>query len=318
LIRRRALLGGLAGLASVRRARAEDGVYLLVGVSAGSTNDRIARDFASCLAEHLGEPVFPVDRPGNGGRDMLAALGAAPATGAAVGWVTTPTLPARMVDRSEPALAERIRLLGQIQAEPVAFVSQGSDPSETVQDIVRRAGEDADAVPLATPPAGSAPHLAVLRLQQAAQTRLNIVTFPSSAAARRALSDGTVSAAALALSEVIDPVRDGSFVALGIAAHKRFGLLPDTPVLDEGAIPLRAFIRRGLGVPLGTPEDVVARLVAGMRAVASDDAYREKAEASGVYVSWADGAAWAERMRAEEAVLRGLWGTDPWLSASGE
>jgi tripartite-type tricarboxylate transporter receptor subunit TctC len=158
----------------------------------------------------------------------------------------------------------------------------------------------------------------VLRLQQAAATRLSIVTFPSSAAARQALLDGTVSAAALALSEAITPVLDGSFSALGITAHKRFGLLPDTPVLDEGAIPMRAFIRRGIGVPVGTPEDVVARLVAGMRAVAADDDYRERAEKAGVYVAWADEEAWAGRMRAELEMLRGLWKTDPWLSASGE
>ncbi len=133
-----------------------------------------------------------------------------------------------------------------------------------MQEIIRRAGEDADAVPLATPPPGSPPHLAALRLQDMAQTRLNIVTFPSPAAARQALVAGNVSAAALGLSEVIGPVLDGTLSALGIAAHRRFGLLPDTPVLDEAGIPLRAFIRRGVGVPLDTPQPVVDRLVAAL------------------------------------------------------
>ena len=318
MISRRLLLGGAAGLAAVRRVRAGEGVYLLLAASAGSTNDRIARDFAGCFARHLGDEVRLVNRPGHGGRDMLAALGTAPASGTALGWVTTPTLPARVVDWGEPALAERIRLLGQVQMEPVAFVSQASDPAETVEDIIRRASEDADAVPLATPPAGSPPHLAVLRLQHLAQTQLSIVTFPSSAAARQALRDGTVSAAALALSEVIEPVLDGSFSALGITAHKRFGLLPNTPVLDEGAVPLRAFIRRGVGVPLGTPEAVVTRLTAALRAVAGDEDYRARAEAAGVYVGWRDAADWGGHLTSELETLRALWGTDPWLAASGE
>jgi tripartite-type tricarboxylate transporter receptor subunit TctC len=308
----------MIGLAPFRYVRAESGIDLLVGASAGSTNDRIARDFAACFAQHLTDGVVPVNRPGHGGWDMLVSLGTSAEHGTVLGWVTTPALPARVVDRGDPALAERIRLLGQVQMEPVAFVSQASDPAESVEDIIRRASEDADAVPLATPPAGSPPHLAVLRLQQVAQTRLSIVTFPSSAAARQALLDGTVSAAALALSEVIAPVLDGSFSALGITAHKRFGLLPDTPVLDEGAVPLRAFIRRGVGVPAATPEAVVTRLVAALQAVTEDEDYRTRAEAGGVYVGWGDAAEWGGHVTSELATLRTLWGTDPWLAASGE
>ena len=72
--------------------------------------------------------------------------------------------------------------------------------------------------------------------------------------------DGNVSAAALGLVDVIAPLRDGSLSAIGIAARRRFGLLPDTPVLDEGGIPLSAFVRCGVGVPAGTPADIIDRI----------------------------------------------------------
>ncbi len=120
---------------------------------------------------------------------------------------------------------------------------------------------------LATPPAGSPPHLAALRLQELAQTRLNIVTFPSAAAATQAVLAANVSAAALGLSNVIDSLRDGRLSAIGIAAGHRFGLLPDIPVLDEAGIPLAAFIGRGVAVPVGTPANLVDAMVAAMRAV---------------------------------------------------
>jgi tripartite-type tricarboxylate transporter receptor subunit TctC len=324
VIRRRTLLGGTLGCGAVAalpgsRARAASPFHLLIGAPAGSGGDKIARDFALCLGQHLdGAEIDPINHPGNGSHDMLTALADdSQPIGATIGWIVTPTLPARAIDRGDPTLIDRIRLLGQIEREPIAFVSQSDNPADSVQEVIRRASEDADAVPLATPPAGSPPHLAALRLQDMAQTRLNIVTFPSPAAARQALVAGNVSAAALGLSEVIGAVLDGTLSALGIAAHRRFGLLPDTPALDEAGIPLRAFIRRGVGVPLDTPQSVIDRLVPALQAVAEDDTFRQQAEKAGYYAAWSDGESWSRQMQQEREILSKLWQTDPWLASSG-
>jgi tripartite-type tricarboxylate transporter receptor subunit TctC len=327
-VQRRGLLAALtvsAGLAlvpgivrAVQPPRPKRHVTILLGFSAGSGPDKVARTFAGFLAPHLpGTDIALHNLPGDAGRTMLAALGDAAPNGATIGWVVTPTLPARMIDRGEPSLGQRIQLLGQVEREPVAFVSPSKDPANTIQDIIQRASDDADAVPLGTPPAGSPPHLAALRLQVLAQTQLNIVTFPSAAAARQAVLAGNVSVAALGLSEVIGSIRDGNLTAIGIAARRRFGLLPDTPVLDEGGIPLSAFVRRGIAVPAGTPPELIAPLVDAMRTMAVEETFREQAEANGYYAAWAEGPDWLAQMQTEQAALTKLWETNPWLSSSG-
>jgi tripartite-type tricarboxylate transporter receptor subunit TctC len=303
---------------AVQRIRPKRLLTILLGFPEGSSADKSARDFAGFLAPRLpGIEIALTNLPGEAGRTMLAALGDAAPSGATIGWVVTPTLPARMIDRGEPSLGQRIRLLGQIEREPIAFVSPSSDPANSIQDIIQRSGDDADAVPLGTPPAGSPPHLAALGLQVLAQTQLNIVTFPSSAAARQAALDGNVSVAALGLSAVIGDVRDGNLSAIGIAARRRFGLLPNTPVLDEGGIPLSAFIRRGFAVPVGTRPDMIVSLVDAFRAAAQDSAFGEQAEANGYYAAWAEGADWLAQMRTEQTALTKLWETNPWLSSPG-
>jgi tripartite-type tricarboxylate transporter receptor subunit TctC len=297
-------------------------LVMLVGAPEGSEFDWTARVFAGFLGPRLGAPepggvaIDVRNMPGDGGHAMLAALGDATPSGATIGWVVTPTLLARAIDRNDPGLSRRLTIVGQVQREPIAFVSPASDPLDSVQDIIRRAGEDTDAVPLGTPPPGSAPHLAALRLQDLAKIRLNIITFPSNAAARQAVLAGNVSAAALGLSSVIDAVRDGDLTAIGIAAKRRFGLLPETPVLDEAGIPLSAFIRRGLAVPVGTPGDVVAMLADAVRAVAREETFRRQAEAAGIYAAWADGPGWRAQMELEQAALARLWQTEPWRSSS--
>jgi tripartite-type tricarboxylate transporter receptor subunit TctC len=322
ITRRTGLLGALVlAAARPRRASAGQRVTLLIGAPEGSGPHKVARDFAACLQAHLADDVSshieigPRNLPGEGGRTMLAALGdAGPAT---IGWVSSPGLPARMIDRNDPGLILKLRLLGLVEREPIAFVSPASDPVDSVQDIIRRAGDDADAVPMATPPPGSPPHLAALRLQALAQTRLNIVTFPSAGAAAQAVLAGNVSAAALGLSDVIDGLRDGRLAGIGIASRRRFGLLPDTPVLNEAGIPLSAFIGRGIAVPIGLPTELTASLLAALRAVAADDAFAEQAEQAGYHVVWKDGTDWLAEMQAERAELAKLWETDPWLASSG-
>jgi tripartite-type tricarboxylate transporter receptor subunit TctC len=323
ITRRRALAGGIA-LPSIALRSIAPGVAagrwltMIVGGPAGSRIDTAARDFAPMLAKHL--PFIEIsvrNVPGGAGLTALNALASAPATGATVGWITTPSLPARMVDRGGEHLLEQITLLGAVEREPIAFVSSSATPLDSVQDIIRRAGEDADAVPLGTPPPGSPPHLAALRLQVLTQTRLNIVTFPSATAARQAVLAGNVSAAALGLSDVIDALRGGRLAGLGIAARNRAGILPDLPVLNEAGVPLSAAIRRGLAAPAGLPAEVASRLVAALRAVSADEQFRAYADTSGLLVTWIDGPAWAAQVENERMALAELWTREPWLNANG-
>jgi tripartite-type tricarboxylate transporter receptor subunit TctC len=319
ITRRAGLFGSLAAtaLSRVARADAETSVTMMIGSPAGSAQDGIGRAFAAALQSHwAGTAIGLRNLPGEAGWAMLTALGNAPPAGSVLGWVSTPNICARMIDRDDPDLIRRVQFIGQVEREPVAFVSPASDPVESVQDLIRRAADDADAVPLATPQAGSPPHLAALRLQVLAQTRLNIVTFPSAAAAAAAVLAGNVSAAALGLSDVIDGIRDGKLAALGIAARRRFGLLPDTPVLNEAGIPLSAFIGRGLAVPAGTPVDASAKLVTALQAVVADEAFREQASSAGYQLVWKDGATWRAEAEVERGVLAKLWETDPWMSSS--
>lgn len=327
ITRRRGLLAGLSVPAALAltppttwaiQPRPRRRVTILLGFAEGSGPDKVARDFAGFLVPRLpGIDISLRNLPGEAGRIMLSALGDAAPNGATIGWVLTPNLPARMIDRSDPSLSQRIQLIGQIEREPVAFVSPSSDPANSMQDIIQRASDDADAVPLGTPQAGSPPHLAALRLQVLAQTQLNIITFPSPGAARQAVLAGNVSAAALGLSDVIGDIRAGDLSAIGIAARRRFGLLPDTPILDEAGIPLAAFIRRGFAVPSGTSPDLIVPIADALRAIAEDGAFREHAEANGYYAAWEDGPTWLGQMQTEQTALAKLWETNPWLSSSG-
>ncbi len=319
MIRRRRFLAGAATVTFAPTARASETITLLVGAKAGSPVDALARAFVPHLGRHLTSAIITVSNvPGGAGLAALLALAQAEPTGATLGWVATPTVAARMVDRGVDDLLQRITLVGAVEKEPIAIVSSSATPLGSVQDIVTRAADDAEAVPLGTPPPGSPPHLAALRLQALAGTRLNIVAFPSAAAARQAAIGGNVAAAALGLSSAIDDLREGRLVGLGIAATNRADAFPDMPLLGESGLDLSAAIRRGLAAPVGLPVSFVQRIGRALEAVVEDLEFHDLADATGFVSGWRDGASWVAEAQDERGELARLWETEPWLQEGAE
>jgi tripartite-type tricarboxylate transporter receptor subunit TctC len=320
LIARRTVLAGLgAALLACGSAEAKRFVTMITAAPAGTSGDEIARSFAEHFARLLEGPEIRIrNLPGDGGRTALNGLADAPPSGGTIGWVATPVLPARAVDRGDPHLPSRLTLLGSVLREPIAFVASANDPVDSVRDMIDRASQDSGALPFGTPPPGSPSHLAVLRLQMMTQTHLNIIAFPSAAAARQALIGGNVTAAALGLSDVISALREEKLVGLGIAAHKRSSILPDTPILSEAGVPLSAWIRRGLAVPANTPAEAVEPFIAALHAVADDASFQEHAEALGLEASWSDAPTWTAQVKRQGEELAALWAADPWLNATGQ
>jgi tripartite-type tricarboxylate transporter receptor subunit TctC len=324
VISRRIALTGSAALSLVRLAHAvrvnpkPRTVAVLVGAAEGSGFDLGARAFVPFLGRFMPGLAFTVRNvPGEAGMNAIRALMDAPSGSLTLGWVATPTLAARIVDRQDASPVQRLRLLGAVELEPVAFVSPASAPLESVQEMLQRAGADQDAVPLGTPPPGSPPHLAVVRLQIVTQTRLNVVPFPSAAAAAAAVLAGNVSAAALGLSDAIDALRDGRLVGLGLAAKNRFGVLPDLPILQEAGVNLSATIRRGLATPVGIGDEMAGRLVAALKGIVTDPDFQALADARGFLATWMGGAEWMALVERERTDLGKLWATEPWLQSSG-
>jgi tripartite-type tricarboxylate transporter receptor subunit TctC len=311
------LLGPLAG-GVIRPARAGKVVSLIVGAPAGARADGHARAFAPFLERHSPHlHVNVVNAPGRAGLTALETLAGAVADGSVLGWAITPTLVARTVDSEGAAdLLDRLRLVGAVMKEPIALVTRNGSALASVQDIIRRSSENADAVPLGTPPAGSPSYLAALRLQSVAATRLNIVDFPSAAAAREAALAGNVDAAMLALGDAIEALRDGNLVGLGVAARDRSDSFPTMPPLRESGLELSSHIRRGLAAPAALTDAVAAGLAAVLKEITTDPEFQAEADANGFIASWFDGGGWSSQARTERNGVAKLWRAQPWLPAS--
>jgi len=314
VIRRRHFLLAATGLGLAKPSRAAETLTVLIGAETGSATDTLARVCLPFLARHLKLATISLHNiPGEAGLAAAQALAQASPTGTTLGWAVTPTLPARMVDHGGGNLMQRIVLLGAIQREPIVFVAPPATRLDSVQDIIERAAGKAASIRLGTPPPGSAPHLAALRLEALIGTNLNIVAFPSADAVRRAAISGQVAAAAVGLSNAIGDLRNGRVVGLGIADDNRAEVFPDMPPVRDSGIDLTAVIRRGLAAPAGLPDETAAHLREALEAVAIDPDFSVQANSSGFLATWIDGRDWTAEASAERTELAGIWATEPWL-----
>jgi tripartite-type tricarboxylate transporter receptor subunit TctC len=317
VIPRRCLLIGAAALAAIfpRRARAAgQTLSLLVGAAAGSGADRGARAFAPFLERHLPRTAVEIHNlPDDSGLAAYRALAQADPSGRVVGWVATPALPARMVDRGGGALMQRLTLLGAVQREPIAIVSLAATPIGGGHDAIRRTSTTGEAAPLGTPPPGSPPHLAALRMQAIADTPLNIVAFPSAAAVRQAVLAGNVAAAMLGLGDVIAMLRDGRLVGICLNGGERAVTFPAMPALRDSGLRLTAAIRRGIAAPTGLMPETTERLHVALRNIIADPEFRAQADAGGFEADLTDGPNWSAEAEADRAGLALLWQKAPWL-----
>jgi tripartite-type tricarboxylate transporter receptor subunit TctC len=144
-------------------------------------------------------------------------------------------------------------------------------------------------------------------LQALSRTPLAIVAFPSAFAARQAVRAGTACAAALALSEAIDDLREGRLVGLGITASSRVDVFPDIAPMADAGLGLSMAILHGLAAPPGMADPASQRLLDALQGIGADPEFRAEADANGFQVAWIDSAAWATAARAARDELSALW-----------
>lgn len=301
MMRRRALLGAAlaapAVLAAGSRAGAGTVIRLIVGATAGSGADLLARAFVPFLERHLAHGrVELTNRMGEGGMTAYRTVADASEAGATLGWFATPSLIARRFDHPDavPLLAS-LQLLGAVQVEPICLLRDADARFDTVNELVYRAAVNTEAQPLATPPSGTPGHLAALQLQADYGSALNITPFPSAAAARQATIDGTTAGAVLGLSDVADALRTNQLVRLD-----------NSPMS----------IRRGLAAPSGLPEPAANRLATALQAIAVDPEFASQGADLGFTASWQSGPGWSEAADLDKALLSKLWLASPWSSPS--
>jgi len=258
-------------------------IRFIVSFPPGGSADLVARAIAPRLSERLGQPVLVENRPGAGGNIGVDAVAKAAPDGHTIGLAAAGALAVNaslypsMPFNPEKDLAP-ITALAMI---PFFIVAHPSQPP-TLAEVIAAAKARPGALAYGHGGNGSAMHLSGELLKMMAGVNLVAVPYKGSGPVAADVLAGQVPLGVVDIPSAIANVRAGKLRALAVTTARRVQAAPEVPTVAEAGIAgYEAIGWFGAVAPAGTPEAIVQRLAAEMRAALDAPDIRSRMIAAG-------------------------------------
>src|SRR5215475_8365346 len=236
-------------------------VRLILGFPAGGSTDLVARIMAAWLTERLGQSVVVENKPGGGTNLAVQTAINSPPDGYTLLFVTTtnainatfyPTLPFNVLRDLAP-VAGLVDLPFVMEVNP-------SVPAKTVAEFIAHAKANPGKVNTASFGTGTISHLAweLFKLMTGVDTVH--VPYHGGAPMVTDLIGGQVQAGIDALPNSLPHLRSGALRALALTGPNRSDVMPEVPTVGETVPGYDVSGWTGVGVPTGTPPEIIATL----------------------------------------------------------
>jgi len=253
----------LAILSRIARAQAYPTQPLrwIIGFPPGGGADIVARIMGPWLSERLGQPVIIENRPGASTNIAVQAVVNSPPDGYTLLFLGASAVVNTSLFESLPFNLQRdIAPVSGLIDFPMVMVAHPSVPAKTVAELIAYAKANPRKISMASFGTGSASHLAGELFKMMAGVDMVHVPYRGGAPMMIDLVGGQVQVGFDVMATSLPHIRTGALRALGVAGTKRFDMMPDVPTIAETLPGYEARTWAGVGVPRGTPPEIIARL----------------------------------------------------------
>jgi len=252
-------------------------VRFVVSFPPGGPHDILGRIVAGWLSQKLGQP-FNVEnkggRSGNIGTEEVVRS-------APDGYTVLLCGPANAISGSLYSnlpfnfLRDIVPVAG-VTREALVMVVHPSVPANTVPEFLAYAKANTSKIKMASTGNGSSPHVTGELFKQMTGLNLEVVHYGGGGPALKAMIAGEAQMMFEPMSASIEPVRSGKLRALAVSTTERSTALPEAPPLSQFVPGYEASAVTGIGVPKGTPAEVVETLNKAVQAAFADAAMKAK------------------------------------------
>jgi tripartite-type tricarboxylate transporter receptor subunit TctC len=258
-------------------------VKFIVASAPGGGTDTVARILAQHLSTTMGQQFIVENRAGAG--NVIGTEAAARATPdgytllVSASTLTTTQAMGRKLSYDVLRDFAPISMLVQL---PNVLVVGPEQKFKTFEDFVSAARAAPDSLSYGSAGLGTQPHLAMVMLQGDAGLKLLHVPYSGVAPALVDIMGGRVTGMFVNLLSAKPQIDGGTLRALAVSSTSRSTFLPDTPTIAESGLKdFEAIQWFGLLAPAGTPEPIIKRLHAEVRAWLASADVRQRLAAEG-------------------------------------
>jgi len=236
-------------------------VRWIVGFATGGGNDIVARLMGQWLSERLGQPFIVDNRPGGGANIATEAVVNAAPDGYTLLMAGIPnaTNAALYPNLKFNFMREIMPVVGILRI-PNVMVVHPAFPAKTLPEFLSFAKANPGKINMASPGTGSGGHLSGELFKLMAGVNLVHVPFRGNGPALTALIGGQVDVLFPSPPSSIEHIRAGQLRGLAVTSAARSAALPDLPTIGEFVPGYEMTAWFGVGVPKGTPADIIDRL----------------------------------------------------------
>lgn len=269
----------LAGTRAQAAAWPDKPVRLVSPYGAGGSNDISARILAEQLGKRLGQQFIVENKPGAGTRLGNATVAHAAPDGYTLLYAAAPYATVEsLYGKLDYNPRKDLKAVSLAVTAPVFLIVNAESPFKTVADLVAYGKANKErGLTFASPGSGSGPHLAAeLFFREAGVKGLN-VHFRGDSTAYTELLAGRVDATMTAITSALPHIQAGKLRVLAVGTEKRSPLYPSAPTLGEQGYPnVIGYGWFGFMAPAATPQPVIDRLAAEVKAILADAAIQKR------------------------------------------
>jgi len=282
-----ALMAAAVALAAVVPAQAkwpEKPMKLVLPFGPGGVADVTARILADKLEKKLGQRVVVENMPGPGGISAGRAVAGAPPDGYTMAYVTNGTAISVAAFKSLPFdPVKDFEMVSMVGTFDLVFVVKADSEFKTLGDFIKAANVQPGKFNIGTISVGGTQNLGGELFKSTGNLNVQIVPYKTSPDIVVALLRNDVQMMVDFPPAVQGQVADGKLRILAVSSPKPSPLFPGIPTVDQAGIKGYEVISwNGVGMPKGTPKDVIDTMNKAIREVVAMPEVKEQYAKVGV------------------------------------
>ena len=257
-------------------------VRIVVGFPAGGATDIMARLMGEWLTQRLGQQFIVENKPGASGNIGTEMVARAPADGYTLLQVVTPAaINAALYSNLSFDFIRDIAPVIYLARLAYVVVVNPSVPANTLPELIAYAKANPGKINYGSAGQGTPQNIACELFKMMTGVNLVHVPYKGGAPAVADLLAGQVQVIFAPISESIQQIKAGKLRALAVTPTARLDVLPDVPTVAEFVPGYEASGFAGIGVPKGTPADIIDKLNKELNAGLADPKIKGRIEELG-------------------------------------